>query len=250
MTSYICSSSKATKIAPEANLITMIKNFEKDEDLLRQLKNFPKSLHDADEDEKTVLMWAVEKGRDCIVEKGLSHGINIENTDNDGWNAIMYAARRGNMAVLKMLLDYGGELNRASLEDGFTALHLAAGNGLIEVCKALLKAGANPNILDASKKKPIDHIKDKRQKEMYNDCLVNTYKEGQTPDRLHQDRLDQSVDKSLNRVMTMINKTAVEEAEKIKQGVALDAEPDQGLFDNLNDSQLEAHPSAESFKNT
>jgi len=48
-------------------------------------------------------MWAIEKGRNCVVEKCLAHGINVENVDTDGWNATMYAAKRGNMQILNML---------------------------------------------------------------------------------------------------------------------------------------------------
>jgi ankyrin repeat protein len=214
-----CNSSRSTKVAPEENLISMIKAFEKDDELLKFLKKHPKSLFDADGDDKTVLMWAVEKGRDCIVKAALDGGINAENVDNDGWSAMMYAARRGNMEVLQMLLGYGVELNRSSTEDGFTALHLAAGNELIDVCIMLLKAGADPHIKDVSGKKPEAYIKDKRKLEKYKECCSDTFKEGITPDRLHQERQDLSVDKSLNKVMDLINKTAIHDVNTLIKGM-------------------------------
>ena len=60
----------------------------------------------------------------------------------------MYAARRGNIDVLRMLLNRNADVAPKSVGDGFTALHLACGNELIEVAVELLKAGANPNVPD------------------------------------------------------------------------------------------------------
>lgn len=157
-------------------------------------------------------MWAVEKGCDCVVKKGLEIGINIENLDNKGWNAMMYAAKRGNMNVINWLLEYGGELNRTT-DDGSksTALHLAASEKLIEICLVLLKAGANPNAKDASGRVPLDYFEDRRDREKYTDCCSVTYKQGVTPGRLHQEREDKSIDRSLNKAMDIIKKTAVED---------------------------------------
>jgi ankyrin repeat protein len=156
-------------------------------------------------------MWAVEKGRDCVIKYGLSNGINIENVDNNGWNAMMYAAKRGNMSVVNSFLEYGGDLNQSSNSDNLTALHLAASGNLIEMCMVLLKAGANPNIKSHDGKKAIDYITDRRDREKYSDCLSDTYKEGKTPQRLHQEREERSIDKSLNKAMELIQKAAVED---------------------------------------
>ena len=87
------------------------------------------------------------------------------------------------------------------------------------MCTALLKAGANPNVKDATGKKPLDYFRDKRKREKFSECLTATYKEGVTPERLHQDRQDQSGDKSLNKVMNLINQTAVNDVNSLIRGV-------------------------------
>jgi len=156
-------------------------------------------------------MWAVEKGRDCVVRKGLDTGINIENVDNNGWNAMMYAAQRGNMNVITWFLEYGGDLLNSSLDDKSTALHLAAKGRLIDICMVLLKAGAYPEAKDTSGKRPLDYLEDRRDREKYNDCLSATYKEGKDAARLHQEREDRSIDKSLNKAMEIIKKVAVDD---------------------------------------
>ena len=78
-------------------------------------------------------MWAVEKGREGVVTRILELGANIEPVDEDGWSAVMYAARRGNVKMTTQLLTFGANLNHQSSEDGFTALHLACGNELVDM---------------------------------------------------------------------------------------------------------------------
>jgi hypothetical protein len=103
-------------------------------------------------------MWATDKGRNAILLQALGLGADIHAEDNDGWSAIMYAARRGNIEALEILIVSGADINHASIERQFTALHLAAGNGLMDVCKCLLRAGALPDVVDVNNRTPISYV--------------------------------------------------------------------------------------------
>jgi len=112
-------------------------------------------------------MWAIEKGRTDIVVQALKYKANIECEDNDGWTAVMYAARRGNLEVLDSLIVSGANINHASTEEKFTALHLAAGNELMEVCELLIRSGSNPDLMDIDGRTPGLCIKTKTNVEKF-----------------------------------------------------------------------------------
>jgi len=143
-------------------------------------------------------MWAVEKGRECVITKAFENGVRLETTDDDGWTAVMYAARRGNLQILKTLLEFGASLNHATNEDNFTALHLAAGNELVEVCLALIKAGANPNQRDSEGKTAGDYLRISRNKEKYMSCMEVTYGEGMSCQHIHDHRVEGGTERSVS----------------------------------------------------
>lgn len=175
-----------------------MRKFEPDTVLLLHIEKFPTSLNDVDREGKTALMWAVEKGRECVLHKAFENGVRIEYVDNDGWSAVMYAARRGNVEIVNFLLGLGASLNHASTEDGFTALHLAAGNELIDVCTALIKAGANPDAIDFDGKVPFDYIRVPKNAAKWKECLEETYKNGRTYDQIHKQRVEMGTEKSVS----------------------------------------------------
>lgn len=68
--------------------------------------------------------------------------------DITNYTALMFAAEEGTYEAVKLLLDYGSEINATSAFDG-TALHYAIKrNEDPEIIKLLLERGANPNIQD------------------------------------------------------------------------------------------------------
>jgi len=143
-------------------------------------------------------MWAVEKGREVVIRKCYENGIFAEAVDNDGWTAMMYATRRGNIDIINIMLQFGASLNHATNEDKFTALHMAAGNELVEVCLALIKAGANPNQRDSEGKAAVDYLKDPKNKEKLRDCMEATYSGGKTYDQIHKHRVEAGQEKSVS----------------------------------------------------
>ena len=130
-------------------------------------------------DSQTGLMMAAEHGNSEVVSFLISQGAKPEQMDDNGNPASTYAANGGYVGIVDYLIEemlksdsaVAGEKALISLcrakkdypdriktvlakgvdpnvrdQDGWTALMCAAFRGNLEVCKLLLKAGADPNI--------------------------------------------------------------------------------------------------------
>lgn len=76
---------------------------------------------------RTKLMFAAKKGDIPLIENLIYSGADINAKDNDGWTALMYAARfQKNADVTKLLLCKGSDCSLKNIY-GLTALVLAAG---------------------------------------------------------------------------------------------------------------------------
>jgi len=114
----------------------------------------------------------------ALLDKGASPNINAM-----GVTPFLVAAgvggggggQRGGQgtALLDLFLQHGADVNTqvtgtktysmriarsASTNEGMTALHVAAQSGRIDLVRYLLEKGANPDIVDANGKKPIDLV--------------------------------------------------------------------------------------------
>ena len=119
--------------------------------------------------QQTALMWAAAQGHPEIVRLLLEAGAAVRarsrtyartvvdeqtqragreelnyTVQRGGSTPLLFAARNGDAASARLLLDAGAEPNDA-LSDGMSALTLAAHSGHSAVGIALLEAGANPN---------------------------------------------------------------------------------------------------------
>ena len=74
---------------------------------------------------------------------------NVSGRDANGWTGLHQAATRGHMALMRLLLDKGADVNVVCKCNGYrgaenwTPLHMAAHNGRVEAAEALLAGGAD-----------------------------------------------------------------------------------------------------------
>lgn len=105
---------------------------------------------DIDIDERTpegatALMIAAILGYPRIVGALLNNGANVALVSGKRISALHRSAQSGHVAVTKLLVKAGADLETKSSETGSTPLHLATGGGHSEVARVLIEAGANPN---------------------------------------------------------------------------------------------------------
>ena len=101
-----------------------------------------------------------------LVLKILEAGNDPNEPLEDGITALHIAANSGGnrVYVMQALLDYEADPNAQSLE-GVTPLHVAATWGKLEAIKLLLANNADPRVVDLSGKSPLDCCSEMRHKE-------------------------------------------------------------------------------------
>lgn len=102
-----------------------------------------------DRDNWTPLMWASEKGNLEVVKLLLNGGANVRSKDKDGWTSFLAASQEGHIEVVKLLLEKGSNVNEKD-KDNYTPLMAAACFGHEPVVKLLLEKGADINAKDNS----------------------------------------------------------------------------------------------------
>jgi ankyrin repeat protein len=99
------------------------------------------------------LVQAARAGDRARVEALLSSGADVDQKDQEGSTALMFAALRGDAKMVHALLAANADPNLRDA-NGESALLLGAGRGA-EVVSALLAAGADPNLADAEGETPL-----------------------------------------------------------------------------------------------
>jgi len=91
---------------------------------------------------------AVNRGDSACVDRFLASNGALVNSEHDrGWTPLHWAALRGRLAAVDILLAAGADVN-ARAEDCMTPLQKAADCGQKDAVERLLAAGANPNLRD------------------------------------------------------------------------------------------------------
>ena len=117
------------------------------------IKDSPDLINAPDGVGETLLDTAAAKGNMGVVKLLLDSGAAVDGLQQPGLTALHYAAGNGHKAAVDLLLSKGAKPDTRT-EGGVTALHLAARNGYESVVKALLAAGAPVN---AKNTKQEDH---------------------------------------------------------------------------------------------
>lgn len=155
------------------------------EEVAKRLKTLP--VDGRDSNRRTALMGAAYHGYNEICEKLLAAGANISLQDNQGFNALDFAASRGLVDTVALLLkesdrkDYNFTLEYAQLmqaafasdiallppgkntfrsinritPEGKSPLHVVASGSAVELARAMIGRGANVNLSNADNQKPL-----------------------------------------------------------------------------------------------
>jgi cytohesin len=99
-------------------------------------------------DGKTALILAAENGRADVLAALLAAGADPEATDFDLWKPLTWAAAKGRLECVKILLEKGTKAAGSGGGWADSALIRAAANGHTEVVRAMLDKGADPNSRD------------------------------------------------------------------------------------------------------
>jgi ankyrin repeat protein len=110
------------------------------------IKDSPDLINAPDRKGATLLQSAAAKGNVAVVKLLLENGAAVDGLQQPGFTALHYAAANGRKAVVDLLLSKGAKPDARNVS-GVTPLHLATLKGYESVAKALLAAGAPINDL-------------------------------------------------------------------------------------------------------
>ncbi|MBR2362711.1 MAG: ankyrin repeat domain-containing protein [Spirochaetaceae bacterium] len=97
---------------------------------------------------RSAFLFAVHSGETVeIIKQMLESGADVNEEDEDGQTALMFAVSNNAIQSVELLLNAGAEIDAQDIE-GFTALMHGITKGSLESVECLLKAGANPFISD------------------------------------------------------------------------------------------------------
>ncbi|KAL7932077.1 ankyrin repeat-containing domain protein [Trichoderma chlorosporum] len=116
------------------------------------LLRFRCSVINADYQKMMALHYAADRGDLVMVQMVITPKAEVDALDIRGESPLHIAARNGKTDVVKLLLEYGAWKDRPSSE-GKGPLHLAIAHPM--VVKALLEAGADPNVVDEKSQTPL-----------------------------------------------------------------------------------------------
>ncbi|XP_040181948.1 ankyrin repeat and protein kinase domain-containing protein 1 isoform X1 [Rana temporaria] len=92
----------------------------------------------------TPLILAVQKKLPDICAILIENGADVNIIDEDKWSPLHFAAQAGDDRIARLLLDHGAQVDAVERDD-WTALHLASQNGFENVARVLFTRQTNPN---------------------------------------------------------------------------------------------------------
>lgn len=99
---------------------------------------------------------ATENGDLTCMKEFHNAGDDVDRWNRFGYASIHSTAFAGNIEALKLLIQFGADLNRVT-QDG-TALQIAACRGYLDYVKLLLSAGADKTLVDPNSETPLSKV--------------------------------------------------------------------------------------------
>jgi len=103
---------------------------------------------DTDELGRTALMFAAFNGHNEVIDLLIEHGAEVDLENDEGRTSLMFAASGPFSETVSLLLENGADVNRSDSVEEWTPLMYAAAEGNSEVVELLLEHGANPRAED------------------------------------------------------------------------------------------------------
>jgi hypothetical protein len=128
------------------------------------------------ERDRNIFLLAVEKGL-CKVVKFLldkDKGLINQTTSSHGSNAFHHAAAFGQMEMMKLLIEYGIDVNLKS-DGGFDALMNACMGDNLEAIKFLVELGFDPNVKNDYDDTCISHVAFRKHSQIVQYFLSNIH---------------------------------------------------------------------------
>ncbi|XP_045472917.1 kinase D-interacting substrate of 220 kDa B isoform X2 [Harmonia axyridis] len=108
------------------------------------LENKQVQIEDKDDNGTTALIYAAQKGRVNFVQELLKYGADPNAEDNDNWTALLCACKEGYVDIVIVLLDNNADIEHRDM-GGWTPLMWATYKGRTEIVQILLDKGAEVN---------------------------------------------------------------------------------------------------------
>lgn len=101
------------------------------------------SVDDTDEIGRTALMFAAFNGHNKVVDLLIENGAEVNLENDEGRTSLMFASSGPFSETVSLLLENGADVNRSDSVEEWTPLMYAAAEGNSEVVELLLEHGAN-----------------------------------------------------------------------------------------------------------
>jgi uncharacterized protein len=111
----------------------------------------------------TPLQRASREGHAAAIAALREAGANVNGANGQGISPLMFAAANGQTAAIDALIAAGADVHRANI-DGDTALHWASAWGRVDATRVLLEAGAKLDVRNYEGKRPIEVVRDRRDR--------------------------------------------------------------------------------------
>lgn len=115
-----------------------------EQEFIEALSNDVVNINAHDIEGRTALIYAASRGYVQAVGILLKKGADVNATRSHNWSALMHATLSGHTKIVDMLIKAGADINIKS-KSGINALIIASGKNYVDIVNILIKAGIDVN---------------------------------------------------------------------------------------------------------